>query len=316
MDKIQRKEFYANVIKGFNNGLGIILITHNVREAVLYANTISILKNGNLTKQFYAKKDKISESIILNEIFGKNKIEPAKENEDDFLTSVDSTVQESVLLNFKNVTARPINSTAIFSLNFSVKSKHITTIVGQRESGMETLEELLTGIKKIPFIGNIYFHGKKVSSLSPRILRHKGTGIVSYDRIKRSSSPHISVLELLSIYNTNKSNEYFAKKIISENNINTTLKATVSSLSGGMLQRLILAREMARKPNLLILSEPMQGLDFNSSKNLAIKLRHLADNGTAILVLTSSEYHIASCSDILLYLSGGYLSTNNIQGTS
>lgn len=310
LDLEQRKHLYSNIDKAVKKGLGIILITHNVKEAILYADTISILKGGKLSKQFFPKKEKISEQNIIQEIFGKDKISPAQDNSTDLLKNVPTPIKSTKVLELKNVTVRPEDSTAIFSANFCVYSGMITALIGQRESGMETLEELLTGIKKLNYQGEIFFHRKKVHKLSPYLLRKNGTSIVSFDKIHRSSGPNLTVLEMLSIYKRTRNNTTCAKQIIAQNNIDTSLNSKVSTLSGGMLQRLILAREMARMPNFIILSEPLQGLDFNSSQALAKKIRHMANSGSAVFIMASSDYHIAAYADFLLYLNGGRISTS------
>lgn len=316
LDEKQRLNLYENLVKATKRGLGIILITHNVQEAISYGDTITILKKGKIAKQFDNKNRDTTESDILQSVFGLDQLIPAKENIEDVPLNMHTPFKAKKILSLENISAVPTNNTAIFDINFSVYSSMITTIVGQREAGIETLEELITGINPIPFSGNIYFHEKKIKKLTPVILRKNGTSIIPFDKKNRSSTPNITVLEMLSIYNKFINNKKFAKQVISKSKVDTQPEALVSSLSGGMLQKLIIERELARKPNLIFLSEPMHGLDYNSSQAFAKRLRQMADAGSAILILTSTEYHIGTYSDFVFYLTGGKLSTHNSRSIS
>lgn len=311
LDEKQRVLLYKNLVKASERGLGIVLITHNVQEAISYGDTITILKKGKVAKQFDNKNRDTTEADILQAVFGIDQLVPAKEKIEDIPLNMHTPFKAKKILEFENISAIPTNNTAIFDINFSVHSGMITTIVGQREAGIETLEELITGINPVPFVGNLHFYGKKVKKLTPALLRKNGTSIIPFDKKNRSSTQNITVLEMLSIYNRYINNMNFAKQVISKCKVDTQPEALVSSLSGGMLQKLIIERELSRKPNLIFLSEPMHGLDYNSSQAFAKRLRQMADAGSAILILTSTDYHIGTYSDFIFYLTGGKLSTHS-----
>ena len=83
-------------------------------------------------------------------------------------------------------------------------------------------------------------------------------------------------------------------------------------MSGGMLQRLILARELYYNPRFLILSEPFQGLDHSASSALISRIQRLAAGGAAVLVLTTESGGFAAVASRQYVLTGGFLSGTKI----
>lgn len=309
LDERQRNKLFTQIKKSLDNGMSFILITHNMKEAINYGDTITIFKHGKIFVQIDNSKRDTKESEILNHIFGNPKIFSYKKNTKDQKRIAHTPFCSKKILEFKDVSVLTETRVSLYSIFFTVYAGMVTTILGQRESGMETLEELITGIIQLPHTGKIRFHDTDIKRLTPTILRNFGTSVVPFDKSHRASNPSLSVSEMLSIYETNRNNNIIAKQLISSNNIDIKLNEMASNLSGGMLQRLIVARELARKPNFVILSEPLQGLDFQSAENLAKRIRALADAGSAILILASSASHIAKFSDFILYISGGKITT-------
>ena len=80
------------------------------------------------------------------------------------------------------------------------------------------------------------------------------------------------------------------EKIIKAAKVNITPNEKVRNLSGGMLQRLILNRELYDTPDLIILCHPLQGLDFNSSNETCDIIEKAASNGAMVLVISSNGY--------------------------
>ena len=95
---------------------------------------------------------------------------------------------------------------------------------------------------------------------------------------------------------TFKQNFITPEKIIEKSKINISKEEKASALSGGMLQRLLINRELAGNPELLILCNPLQGLDKASCINIKNKLEKLAAENTAILILSNSEFPEEICS--------------------
>lgn len=112
-------------------------------------------------------------------------------------------------------------------------------------------------------------------------------GYIPSDRVFRASNPDLTVLQLLTAYHTNLKKtelEKFAEKLLLDANVNIRLREKASCLSGGMLQRLILERELAEKPDTLYLFNPTQGLDAEATERLYQRLCNLAQNGIKVII--------------------------------
>lgn len=120
----------------------------------------------------------------------------------------------------------------------------------------------------------------------------KNIGYIPSDKTFRASNPNLTILQLLTAYNPkgHKSElETYAASILKKAEVNICLNEKTFCLSGGMLQRIILEREIARSPKTLYLFNPTKGLDVEGKQRLYSKLKTLSDNGTKIIIGTEEE---------------------------
>ena len=112
-------------------------------------------------------------------------------------------------------------------------------------------------------------------------------GYIPSDKTFRASNPNLTILQLLTArHPKGKKNklEQYASTLLKKADVNIKLKEKVYCLSGGMLQRLILERELAENPNTLLLFNPTQGLDIEAKNRLFNRLDNLAKNGTTVIL--------------------------------
>ena len=115
----------------------------------------------------------------------------------------------------------------------------------------------------------------------------KKTGYIPSDRSFRASNPNLTVFQLCTAYHTNKKQtelESYAKNLLKKADVNIKLHEKALCLSGGMLQRLILERELAENPEELYLFNPTHGLDVEATERLYSRLEGLAKKGTKIII--------------------------------
>ncbi|MCR4736136.1 MAG: ATP-binding cassette domain-containing protein [Treponema sp.] len=331
LDKNQRTFLFLNLQKLAAEGMNIIIITHDLEEALNFCNTITVLKDGEVLKTFSAKQTNEEE---LNEIlFPENKNDREKlslfshKSEKESDTSLEKIADKNetssqkpkktdhLSLSFEKLTAQPLNKPALFNLNFTAESGQITLIQGLFESGLNTLEEIITGIDSSKCKGSVTLKDEsekkvlfscslKKGRYNSRTLRNKmgiRIGIIPTDRTFTGSNPNLTIEDILT---TAESND---QTLISKAEINITAKEKVSNLSGGMLQRLIFARETDSSPELLILCEPLQGLDRQACENLCKKVKDFAQKNMMIIVLSSTPFPEELCKRIY-YLNSGYFS--------
>lgn len=115
----------------------------------------------------------------------------------------------------------------------------------------------------------------------------KKVGIIPSDRTFRGSDPKLTILQLLAALHPDMTEEgsiKYAQSLLEKAQVNIKLTEKAASLSGGMLQRLILQREIAEKPDIIILCEPRQGLDPGAVQYLFTQVRDLCAQGTKVIV--------------------------------
>ena len=126
----------------------------------------------------------------------------------------------------------------------------------------------------------------KTFGFRPKVTKHL-IGYIPSDRTFRASNPNLTVFQLCTAYRTNgkqKELEEYAKKLLEKADVNIRLYEKALCLSGGMLQRLILERELAENPEELYLFEPTHGLDAEATERLYSRLEGLAKNGVKIII--------------------------------
>ena len=115
----------------------------------------------------------------------------------------------------------------------------------------------------------------------------KGIGYIPSDKSFRASNPNLTIFQLCTAYHTNEKQhqlEEYAHSLLKKAEVNIRLNEKALCLSGGMLQRLILERELAENPEELYLFAPTHGLDLEATERLFSRLEGLAKSGTKIII--------------------------------
>ena len=128
---------------------------------------------------------------------------------------------------------------------------------------------------------------RKLAGASPAMPGSQKVGYIPSDKTFRASNPNLTIFQLCTAYHTMlKQNvlEKYSKELLRKAEVNIQLYEKASCLSGGMLQRLILEREIAESPDELYLFDPTHGLDVEATERLYSRLEALAKNGTKVII--------------------------------
>ena len=314
----QKRALYPTFKNYASKGKIVILITHNTDDALEYADGILILRAGRKAAFLDCTENEctvLTRSYIESLVFAEKtdpSISPAfptspaaAVSADSEHSAADALVSEPVLT-VKNLSCTPNEGSPLHDISFGVHPGTITCIYGYRENGLETLENLLTGMKELEYTGSILIEGKRelhpqtkrhtgskkhTDALGPVRLRAFGAGIVPFNRTFRASNPALTVEQILTVYLKHEDkidSAAYARSLITRAGIHIGIEEKASALSGGMLQRLIIEREIDAFKKLLILSEPERGLDVNAAAALTRRLQRATDEGTGILLFVSS----------------------------
>jgi len=202
-------------------------------------------------------------------------------------------------------------------ISFSVRKGEILGISGLVGAGRTELAMLLFGA--VPSeSGEVLIDGRPVQIKSPHDAIQKGVGLLTEDRKGQGlflemgvgwniSFPIIRKLSKYGVVNTKVETE-IAQKYKERINIKTpSLEQRVINLSGGNQQKVVLAKALAAESDVLIFDEPTRGIDVGTKQEIYQLMTELANNGNAILMISSDMEELLGMSDRIIVLSEGKL---------
>lgn len=314
LDEKERNSLYSIIKELAQKGITILIITHITKNICSYTDTITILEDGVIKKTYNPSSTFLENNYTQNDFSKINNIEQNTNRKSKM--SAQYVLQNNCSkITFSNLTARPKKMPSIFDISFSAFSNEITLIQGLPESGLTTLENVLCGMKKTKTLGNISFNfptqkknftisAQKMNSIFLR--KNINSAIIPSNRTFRGSSPSLSILQLVGAMFSKNKIQNDVEKIIKEADVKISPNEKASSLSGGMLQKLIFGRELSSFSPYVIACEPLQGLDTKAVKRTILLLQKCAKEGAVVLILSSSFFPEEICTQVYK-LTGGKL---------
>ncbi len=304
LDMDERQKLYTSLKELASKGTNIIVITHSTAEAVTYTDDVVILKEGSVHK-IYATSKLYEQEIDTTDC---NDYPKTNITSDKNLFSANKKKCFELI----NAQSRPKNRPILMDACLTVNYGEITAVSGLKEAALDTLEDLVTGMVSSYSKGfaihnssnQTYKLNLSKGELTSRYLRKHKVSIIPSDRTFRASNPELTVQQLLTPYYRGSKPYDYSINLINKANINITPEQKAFNLSGGMLQRLILQRELSQDPTFIILCNPMQGLDIASQSTLAYTIQNLAQAGKAILIVGTQDFPLTLCSRVYTLQSG------------
>ena len=186
------------------------------------------------------------------------------------MSSVQHSSISPSLIELENISVRRDERDILRNVNFALQAKEIVTLIGPNGAGKSTLIKVLLGIMQ-PNAGKVTFAKKLKMAYVPQ-------------KFNPSSSLPLRVQDLLDLEACASD---LRKEIIQDTGISKLQLYKVQQLSGGERQRGLLARALLRQPDILVLDEPMQGLDIQSEAELYEYVRSLPERyGCAVLMVS------------------------------
>jgi zinc transport system ATP-binding protein len=179
------------------------------------------------------------------------------------------------LVSLKNLTVRFDERPVVDHVNLKIHRSDIFTIIGPNGAGKTTLIKAVLGIQKASS-GQVSVKKNLVIGYVPQHLTLEATLPLSVKRFMLLSGQPLSECE----------------SALARTGVGHLLNASVHHLSGGEKQRLLLARALARKPDLLVLDEPAQGVDINGQASLYDLIRQLRDELNCGVIMISHDLHL------------------------
>jgi simple sugar transport system ATP-binding protein len=218
-------------------------------------------------------------------------------------------------LSVRGLVARPEGRAHLRGVDLELDRGRILGVAGVRDSGLETLEYALAGLIA-PEAGEIELNGVRVGGRGAAAAREAGAAYVPADRLGAALAPRLPLTENLTVHAFRRrrglvdprSLRRGAEALMRAAKVAGDPRRAAQSFSGGTLQKLILEREFAQRPELLILAEPGWGLDARSRSVLDDRLRRFADEGRSIVLLSTDLDELLSLADTIATLRDGFVS--------
>lgn len=293
-----------NLVK---EGKSIILITHKLDEIRAVSDRVTVIRRGK--------------SIETVEIAGATNADLAEMmvgRSVSFKTVKQAPQPKEVVLSIKDLVVNENRGVpAVKNLSLDVRAGEIVGIAGIDGNGQSELIQAITGLRKIES-GSVELKGQSIVGLHPRQITELSVGHVPEDRhrdglvLEMMISENIALqtyykepLSKKGILNYTNIIDY-AKKLMQEFDVRAANEIVpASALSGGNQQKAIIAREIDRNPDLLIVSQPTRGLDVGAIEYIHKRLIQERDNGKAVLVVSFELDEILNVSDRIAVIHDG-----------
>jgi simple sugar transport system ATP-binding protein len=301
-------------------GKGIVIISHKLEETAGIADRVSVLRQGRTVAT--AAASSLDAATIGALMFGTDRGEntnsataPPKPAAKPASTAAAGLLVEGLAL---EAPGRPF----IRSVAIDLPPGKIVGIAGVRDSGLETLELGITGFLA-PAAGRILLGGRDIGGKGPRAFRDAGGAYISADRTGTALAPELRLRDNIIIHLHRRSRRGFwgalgimdrrfikgeIRTIMAAAGVTGNPRGLADSLSGGIQQRIILAREFAEDAAILVLAEPGLGLDRSSRERLNAQLRAQAAQGKGALLFSTDLDELLALSDEILALRNGEFS--------
>lgn len=289
------------------SGHTIIFISHKLKEIKQICDRITIMKNGRSVGT-YDMKDmdirKISRLMVGRDVVSSIEKKPADPNR---------TLLKVEHLSCSNDEGTPV----LKDVSFSVRGGEIVGVAGVEGNGQTELVECITGSRR-EYTGNIVLQGGSIRNKSIFRIRRGGMSHIPEDRMTQGLAGDATIEENLIADKmglpsigwgpvlSGKKIRAGADRLIKQFRIKCSSgKQMVSMLSGGNMQKVVVAREVSSNPMVMVANQPTRGVDVGASEFIHEKLVELRDSGKAVFLVSADLNEAIELSDSLMVLYGG-----------
>ncbi len=279
-------------------GKSIILITHKLQEVMDIADRVMVMRKGKYIDDMPKSETTIEEisHLMVGRDLAKMVVDP--------YDAVDEVLRITDL-----VLTNKDGNKIIDNLNINVKSHEIVGIAGVSGNGQSELIDVITGMRKADS-GSISLLGEEILNESVKQIREKGCACIPEDRFLTGCASQADLKET-SIMAHHEKEDYSKNGILKNKDIESFTLDLIENydvrcgsemqkageLSGGNIQKLIVAREIEQNSRFLIAAEPTRGVDIGAKEFIHTKLLEKRKKGDAILLVSSELSEITSLSD-------------------
>ena len=287
-------------------GTSIVFITHKLREVKAIGDKITVIRRGKVVG---TAPPSTSEAELAEMMVGRAV---------KLMVDKDAPQPGADVLSVKDVTVIDSRgATVVDDVSFTARAGEVLAIAGVQGNGQTELIKTLMGLIE-PTAGTIELDGEDISHYGPRRSLEAGIGYIPEDRahdgyvgsygvdenlvLDRFRDPEFSSRGMLRLDAIAQN----ARDRVEEFDIRTeTITSSLSSLSGGNQQKVVVAREMSRPLRVLIASQPTRGVDVGSIEFIHKRIIEERDRGTAVIIVSTELDEVFALADRIAVMCDG-----------
>lgn len=291
-------------------GKSVIIISHKLEEIMEVTDRVSVLRRGKMVATFNTRETTPAE--LARQMVGREVV---------FSINKQESEPGDVVLEVKDLCVQGMRkASTLKSISFSVREGEILGIAGVDGNGQTELMEALTGLRRIES-GSVLLDGESIANLNPGVIAKKKVAFVPEDRKEMGVVRGFGIDRNMILRNADASpvshhgviDNKFVKRVtdrmIEEYDVRLSYrKTTADQLSGGNLQKIILARELSGSPKVLLAMHPTRGLDVGAIEFVHGKILEARGSGAAIVIVSTELEEILMLSDRIAVFFDGNLS--------
>ncbi len=290
-------------------GKGLIFISHKLHEVLEISDRITVMRLGKVVGSIEAAA--ATRQILAEMMVGRDV---------SFVPDKAPREPADVLLAIRNLTvAGDRGLTAVNGLNLEVRAGEIVGIAGVSGNGQRELAEAVAGMRDIES-GAIVLSGVDIAGAGPSVARANGLGYVPEERMHEGMIGAFTVAENLILVHHDEDDfsnrgmlrfpaiRRHAERLVEEYSIRTpSIDTQGSSLSGGNIQKMIMARELDAGPAVLLAAQPTRGVDIGAAEYIHSRLIDQRDAGVAVLMISEDLDEVLAVADRIAVMYEGQI---------
>lgn len=318
-----------------SDGIAVIFITHKLREAYSMGDEVSVLRRGRLVADIDAATlSQQSESqfttAVLSAMFGDDMSAIGDQSDVEVLSgakvvsktrkkaSASSGAEPVLRLNSISTLSTPTEF-GVKNISLSLRPGEVVGVAGIDGHGQSALAEVIAGQIKATE-GTVTLDGADVTKIGVRARQELGLRYVTDDRLHEGIVGDLSVALNLLLKQIGKlpywkrgqisrpDVDAEATRLVNEYEIRTpSIHSRAGAMSGGNIQKLLLARELSHNPRVVVFNKPTYGLDLKTVNRVRQVIKDFADSGGAVLLISTDLDELVELSDRITIISRGSL---------